>query len=111
MWISWMAGKITEPIDSTIDATPDTMRVVVVSDETRMTPTPTMTRCAVGEIGQGDICFYVHTPTPYPPCPPQVSGPCVYDGPKSLVPRDTPTPLPYAGGTNGIGGINPRANS
>lgn len=90
-----------------LGGTPGVMEVRVLED-----PTATMVRCQPG-VPVGDVCYFVHTPTPYPPCPrPVDSGPCIYDGPKSLV-MPTPTPRatlaatpsytgPKAGGTGTI---------
>jgi hypothetical protein len=64
--------------------------VRIVTDMTESNPTPTRVPCEVGLATVGEPCHYQYPPTPLPVCPPLANGPCIYDGPKSLIP---PTPM------------------
>lgn len=89
--------KRDSQLDALIEAhlTADSSPAIVTS---AAPPTATKVMCQVG-LPQGTVCYWQPTPTPPSVCPIEMSGYCVYDGPRSLVPKPTGTPEPYAGGS------------
>jgi hypothetical protein len=92
--LSVAKGDSTLTDDVTADATPGILRVVVVADESKVEPTPTMVTCEV-LTPKNTVCMWRVTPTPMSSCPPLgYPSPCIYPGPEAFrEENDDATPI------------------